>query len=275
MRQPTLFRRRCARHEAETTRLASTTGAVTDSYTYDVFGAPRTVTGTTANDFRFTGQQDDVNANRGSYYLRARAYDPTLGRFLSQDPVPFAQRYAYVGNNPANWLDPSGLCPWGVPKSVCRAASAATDITVDAVITVAANPYVQQCAAWGFTGAIATGTVAGAAAGCATGVISTAFSRHVSDDPFSQCLIWAGGAVAGGGGTIGGAGGCLGGSLSWFVDGSPGMQCRSWGVTGFAFGGGPGWQRLAAGVAACFAGALGGSSDSGHPKLSEGSHPKE
>ena len=83
-----------------TSQLTDSTGTVTDGYSYDVFGAPKVTTGTTANDFRYTGQQDDRNANRGLYYLRARAYDPALGRFLQRDPVPFAQRYAYVGEQP-------------------------------------------------------------------------------------------------------------------------------------------------------------------------------
>jgi hypothetical protein len=48
-----------------TAQLADTTGAVTDSYTYDAFGALRTTTGATANDFRFTGQQNDAGAARG------------------------------------------------------------------------------------------------------------------------------------------------------------------------------------------------------------------
>jgi RHS repeat-associated protein len=77
---------------------------------YDVFGAPRAVTGTTQNDFRYTGQQDDRNANRGLYYLRARAYDPALGRFLQQDPLPLINRYSYVGGNPVNFADPTGMC---------------------------------------------------------------------------------------------------------------------------------------------------------------------
>jgi hypothetical protein len=48
-----------------TTQLTDSAGAITDSYSYDVFRAPRTVTGTTGNDFRYTGQQRDGNANRG------------------------------------------------------------------------------------------------------------------------------------------------------------------------------------------------------------------
>lgn len=41
--------------------------------------------------------------------LRARYYDPEVGRFLNEDPLPLMQRYTYVGNNPANYVDPRGL----------------------------------------------------------------------------------------------------------------------------------------------------------------------
>ena len=44
------------------------------------------------------------------YFLRARYYDPEIGRFLGQDALPAANPYAYVGNNPTNLIDPSGLC---------------------------------------------------------------------------------------------------------------------------------------------------------------------
>src|SRR5207248_1117942 len=49
----------------------------------------------------------------GLYYFRARYYDPATGRFLSQDPLSFAigdsNLYRYVGNSPANEVDPTGL----------------------------------------------------------------------------------------------------------------------------------------------------------------------
>ncbi len=44
--------------------------------------------------------------------MRARYYDPATGRFISEDPIGFEgglNLYAYVGGNPINYNDPSGL----------------------------------------------------------------------------------------------------------------------------------------------------------------------
>ena len=47
------------------------------------------------------------------YYYRARYYDPTLERFISEDPIEFESNdfnfYRYVGNDPVNLVDPEGL----------------------------------------------------------------------------------------------------------------------------------------------------------------------
>ncbi len=72
----------------------------------------RSHTGATT-EWSFTGEQNDPN---GLVYLRARYYDPAIGRFVSRDPfpglaeVPQSQNpYAYVLNNPCNLVDPWGL----------------------------------------------------------------------------------------------------------------------------------------------------------------------
>jgi len=48
----------------------------------------------------------------GFYYMRARYYDPEVGRFVSEDPIGFeggdVNLYAYVGGNPVLRVDPDG-----------------------------------------------------------------------------------------------------------------------------------------------------------------------
>ncbi len=97
-----------------TRALTNNQGVVTDSYSYDAFGQLLSSTGTTVNSFLYTGEQRDAAA--GLYYLRARYYDPAIGRFLTQDPHPGTlqdpeslHKYVYVQNNPVNGTDPLGL----------------------------------------------------------------------------------------------------------------------------------------------------------------------
>lgn len=61
--------------------------------------------------FRYTGQYWLGEANL--LYYRARVYDARLGRFLQPDPIGYGDgmnMYAYVGGDPVNFADPSGLC---------------------------------------------------------------------------------------------------------------------------------------------------------------------
>jgi len=93
--------------------LSDTDGQVTDTYLYDAFGNLLSKTGTTANDFLYTGEQYD--ANTGFYYLRARYMNPSTGTFTSPDayagtifdPVSL-HKYLYANANPVMNRDPSG-----------------------------------------------------------------------------------------------------------------------------------------------------------------------
>ena len=63
--------------------------------------------------FGYAGREAEPS---GLYNMRARYYDPYMRRFIQRDPIGLAggiNQYAYAGNNPVNYRDPSGLAPVG------------------------------------------------------------------------------------------------------------------------------------------------------------------
>ncbi len=60
---------------------------------------------------KFTGKP--VSQSTGLYYNYQRWYDPSIGRFISEDPVAgdASNKYAYVLNNPLRYVDPDGASP--------------------------------------------------------------------------------------------------------------------------------------------------------------------
>ena len=92
---------------------------MTETYTYDAFGTLTYIqslneegvlaqTDTALSRFLYAGEQyDEVT---GLYYLRARRYDTTVGRFTQEDTYLGDGRnlYVYVQNNPLKYVDPSG-----------------------------------------------------------------------------------------------------------------------------------------------------------------------
>jgi len=85
-------------------------GSVLAAQSYGAFGNVLSQTGTGNNRLKYTGREED---STGLYYYRARYYDPFIGRFISEDPLGFdagdVNFYVYVGNNPVNASDPTGL----------------------------------------------------------------------------------------------------------------------------------------------------------------------
>jgi RHS repeat-associated protein len=100
-------------------------GNIVQKYEYSSFGELRGLKnssgqsigfsdGAIRSSFTYTGREYEPEA--GLYYYRARYYDPSVGRFLQQDPDPgklaspstFLSKYIYGANNPVMYSDPSG-----------------------------------------------------------------------------------------------------------------------------------------------------------------------
>jgi RHS repeat-associated protein len=83
-------------------------GSIAAYAQYDPFGVRLSSSGTVPV-YGYTGREPDET---GLVHYRARYYDPALGRFTQRDPIGLLgglNQYAYVGNNPVNFTDPTGL----------------------------------------------------------------------------------------------------------------------------------------------------------------------
>ena len=94
--------------QGSTLYLTRSNGEVENHYQYDAFGNLLETEEALENHFLYTGQQYDREA--GQYYLRARYYHPEIGRFTQEDTYrgDGLNLYAYCGNNPVMYYDPSG-----------------------------------------------------------------------------------------------------------------------------------------------------------------------
>ena len=97
------------------THITDDEGNILNRYEYDAFGNFTLKEETIENRFGFTGEQYDPVA--GLYYLRARFYNPVIGRFIQEDTYygDGLNLYNYCQNNPVRYVDPSGFarktCP--------------------------------------------------------------------------------------------------------------------------------------------------------------------
>jgi RHS repeat-associated protein len=93
--------------------LTDALGSLPTSYTYEPYGKT-TVTGSAdGNTQQFTGRENDGSL----YYYRARYYNPTFGRFVSEDSANWLtglDLYSYANLNPISLRDPTGRETFGV-----------------------------------------------------------------------------------------------------------------------------------------------------------------
>jgi RHS repeat-associated protein len=130
-----------------------------DSYAYLPFGEKVSSVVNLANPFTYVGQSGVADDEDGLYYMRARYYNPTAGRFIGEDPIGLGggdpNLYRYVGNLPTLVTDPLGLVvpprlgfPWNSTPATqsqapgaCGIAAAETCAVVGYLLTPA-EPWV-------------------------------------------------------------------------------------------------------------------------------------
>ena len=97
--------------------LTNANGEVTKTYKYNAFGVEKDISESDTNAFRYCGEYYDTES--GTIYLRARYYDPSIGRFISRDSFAGKQgdplslnRYTYCHNSPVVFVDCNGNFPF-------------------------------------------------------------------------------------------------------------------------------------------------------------------
>ena len=166
--------------------LTNATGGIVEAYDTDAYGNTLIFTGPGTDGVWFT--DDDVQSSYGAndiifcgyrfdpetelYYVRARTYNPTLGRWIQRDPIGYAggiNLYEYVGGRAVVALDPKGLkCDadqilyWTAAAGAASAAFAAGLICLGAVAPEAEPEAGFACLAALLAASAALGTQIGA-----------------------------------------------------------------------------------------------------------------
>lgn len=203
-------------------QLVNASGVVSKTYNYDAFGIEINLDPNDVNPFRYCGEYFDLSS--GTYYLSARYYNPTIGRFLSEDThwntsnmiygddplmlnkytkVPdiaaitqSSNLYVYCGNNPIIYVDSDGH----IFMLVTAAIGAVVGGAAGAIYSYAKTGSVTwQSVA---TGAAIGGAI-GLTGGAAASLLATAGSATGVTALASTSTVLSGlGVVGGAGGTI-------------------------------------------------------------------------
>ncbi|MEO8603289.1 MAG: toxin TcdB middle/N-terminal domain-containing protein, partial [bacterium] len=128
-------------HLGSTQAITSATGTLLEQIRYSAYGEVRgrwnganaSITPTTTGRHEFTGYETQLDS--GLQYAGARFYDPTLGSFLTHDPMAeFPNPYTYVHWDPVNSTDPSGACEFVCVASIILAVSGLVSSAVQSAL---------------------------------------------------------------------------------------------------------------------------------------------
>jgi RHS repeat-associated protein len=114
---------------------------ITHKYQYDEFGHILQLEEADHNPFRYVGKFGVMYEDNDLQFMRARYYDPSIGRFISEDPVWSTNLYPYADNNPISLFDPDGRNAKYVDKALNFASYALPFIEKAPISSVI--PYVQ------------------------------------------------------------------------------------------------------------------------------------
>jgi RHS repeat-associated protein len=101
--------------------VSNETGALESRYEYDAFGTPYTGDFSSGMNLGYTGKPYD--SATGLYNYGYRDYQPEVARFTTVDPIRDGNNwFAYVNNDPVNYVDPWGLSPSDKSASIAQLA---------------------------------------------------------------------------------------------------------------------------------------------------------
>ncbi len=126
---------------SDVTSLVDEDNKVKNSYEYDVFGDLIKSEEEVNNEFKYYEQQWDNETHL--LYLRARYYNPTVGRFTQEDIYrgDGLNLYAYVKNNPVMWVDPSGYL---TQRELAATVAGMTDEEVRNALNIRYEEYMEM-----------------------------------------------------------------------------------------------------------------------------------
>ncbi len=116
-------------YRGSTVAITNTAQEITHQYNYDAFGVLQQAVEDDFNAYRYVGKYGVAYESKDLMFMRARYYQPSVGRFLSEDPIWAVNLYPYADNNPVMFGDYSGnlkfefgyfTSNWRLDKSLAR-----------------------------------------------------------------------------------------------------------------------------------------------------------